>query len=71
MLNGRPVAGMSAANLWIVKVEPLSPEADRAVIAQGGVGETLPSRFTAITITRAGATVERGAIALSMGQPTR
>jgi hypothetical protein len=70
-LDGQRVEGIAADNLWIVRVEPLSPREDRALIASGMADSGVPTRFTALTVSRAGARVERGAIALEIDQASR
>lgn len=63
-LRGEPVAGLSAERLWIVRVDPVSPDADRAVIATAAPGQ--PVRFHAVTITATGARPEPGSVALRL-----
>jgi hypothetical protein len=65
-LDGRPVPGVESGTLWIVRVEPVSPEADRAVIAAGDGAGWPPTRFSALTITRDGARLETGGIELRL-----
>jgi hypothetical protein len=66
-LDGRVIEGLSAANLWIVRVEAVSAQVDRAVIAAAEPDQAVPTRFNALTITPAGATLESGGITLKLG----
>lgn len=65
-LDGRPVPGVESGTLWILRVEPISPDADRAVIAAGDGADWPPTRFNALTITRHGARLETGGIELRL-----
>jgi hypothetical protein len=70
-LDGRVIEGLTAANLWILRVEAIDDEADRAVIAAAEPGQHVPTRFNALTITPKGAAVERGGIVLNLGSVAR
>jgi hypothetical protein len=57
---------VESGSLWILQVEPISPYADRAVIAAGDGADWPPTRFSAVTITREGARLELGGIELQL-----
>ena len=65
-LNGLPVEGVEGRSLWIVAVEPVSPEADRAVIATAEAETGPPTVFRALLITPAGARLEEGGLAITL-----
>lgn len=65
-LDGRPVEGIAGHGLWIVTVEPVAPDADRAVIASAEAESGPPTLFRALIITPQGARVERGTLALRL-----
>lgn len=67
-LNGAPVAGLTEPRLWIVTVEPVSPEADRAVIGAALAPDGPPTRFRAVTIGAIGAHPEPGGLELTLRQ---
>lgn len=66
MLDGIAIDGLVGQRLWIVAVEPISGDADRAVIAAAETDSEPPTRFRAVTITRDGAQIERGALELRL-----
>ena len=67
-LNGVAIGGLSEPRLWIVTVEPVSPEADRAVIGAALTDNAPPTRFRAVTISAIGAHPEPGGLELTLRQ---